>query len=76
MLQIVQELVINMVPQLTNQKRSTLLSPSPQDMINTQPPNQPHHGSLLTYQYIPQFPLNQIPQPTLHPNIPPIYIQH
>ena len=39
MIQTVQELVINMVPQLTNQKRSTLLSPSPQDMLNTQPPN-------------------------------------
>ena len=31
------EIVINMIPQITNQQRSTLLSPSPPDMLNTQP---------------------------------------
>ena len=44
-------------------------------MLNTQPPNYPHHGSLLTHPYPPQLPLNQIPQPTLHPTTTPIYVQ-
>ena len=37
MLQTMKDLIINMVTQITNQQRSTLLSPSPQDMFNTQP---------------------------------------
>ena len=43
MLQTMKELVINMIPQITNQQRSTLLSPSPTDTLNTQPSNYPHH---------------------------------
>ena len=37
MLQTMKELVINMIPQITNQQRSTVLYPSPTDMLNTQP---------------------------------------
>ena len=75
MLQIIKDLIINMVPQITNQQRSVLLSPFPHDMLNNQPPNYPHHGSLLTHPYPPQLPLTQMTQPTLHPTTPPIYIQ-
>ena len=79
MLQTMKELVINMIPQITNQQRSTVLSPSPTDTLNTQPPNFPHHGSLLTHPYPPQLkmspPSNQMPPPTLHPTTPPVYIQ-
>ena len=68
-----------MIPQTTNQQRSTVLSPSPTDTLNTQPSNYPHHGSLLTHPYPPQLnmpsPSNQMPPPTLHPNYPPVYIQ-
>ena len=38
-LQTMKDLVINMVPQITNQQRSVLLSFAPHDMLNTQPPN-------------------------------------
>ena len=73
------EIVINMIPQITNQQRSTLLSPSPPDMLNIQPSNYPHHGSLLTNPYPPQLTLptlsNQMPPPTIHTNFPPVYIQ-
>ena len=79
MLQTMKEIVINMIPQITNQQRSTLLSPSPPEMLSTQPSNYPHHEALLTNPYRPQLtiptPLNQIPLPTLHTNTPPIYIQ-
>ena len=75
MLQTMKELVIKMVPQITNQQWSFLLSPSPHDTLNTQPPNYPHHGSLRTHPYPPQLPLNKMPQPTLHPTTPPIYMQ-
>ena len=79
MLQTMKELVINMIPQITNQQRSTLLSPSPTDTLNIQPSNYLHHGSLLTHPYPPQlnmpYPSNQIPPPTLHTNSPPVYIQ-
>ena len=73
------ELVINMIPQITNQQRSTVLSPSPNDILNTQPPNFPHPGSLLSHPYPPQLnmppPSNQMPPPTSHPTTPPVYIQ-
>ena len=75
MLQTMKVLVINMIPQITNQQRSVLLFSSPHDMLNTQPPNYPHHGSLLTHLYPPKLPLNQMTQPTLHPTNPPIYTQ-
>ena len=68
-------LVINMVSQITNQQRSILLSPSPYDMLHTQPPQYTPSGSLLKDQSLPQLPLNQMSQPTLHPTTPPIYIQ-
>ena len=79
MLQTMKELVINMIPQIINQQRSTVLSPSPTDMLNTQPPYFPHQGSLLSNPYPPQLnmppPSNQIPPPTSHPTTPPVYIQ-
>jgi len=75
MLQTMKDLVINMVPQITNQQRSVLLSPSPRHILNTQPSQYPPHGSLLTHPSPPQLPLNQMPQPTLHPTTPPTYIQ-
>ena len=79
MLQTMKELVINMIPQITNQQRSNVLSPSPNDMLNTQPPNFPHHGSLLSHPYPPQLNMppssNQIPPSTSHPTTPPVYIQ-
>ena len=37
MLQTMKDLIINMVKQIINQQRSTLLFPSPQDMFSTQP---------------------------------------
>ena len=79
MLQTMKELVFNMIPQITNQQRSTLLSPSPTDTLNTQPSNHPHHGSLLTHPYPPQITMpttsNQIPPPISHTNSSPVYIQ-
>ena len=53
MLHTMKDLVIKMIPQITNQQRSVLLSPSPHDMFNTKPPNYPHDGSLLTHPYPP-----------------------
>ena len=38
MLQTMKDLVINMVPQITNQQRSVLLSSFYHDMLNTQSP--------------------------------------
>ena len=37
-LQTIKDLVMNMVPQLSNQQQSKLLSPPPNDMLYTQPP--------------------------------------
>ena len=51
MLQTMKEIVINMIPQITNQQRSTLLSPSPPEILSTQPSNYPHHEALLTNPY-------------------------
>ena len=41
------ESVINMVPQLTNQQRPNLLSPSPHGMLHTQPLTNPYQEALL-----------------------------
>ena len=38
MLQTMKDLVINMIPQITNQQRFVLLSPSPHVILNTPPP--------------------------------------
>ena len=75
MLQTTKDLIISIVPQITKQQWSVSLSPSPYDIFNTQPPQYLSHGSLLTYPSHPQLPLNQMPQPTLHPTTPPIYTQ-
>ena len=79
MLQTMKKIVINIFPQITNQQGSTLLPPSPPEMLNTRPSNYLHHEALLTHHYPPQLtiptPLNQIPSSALHNNTPPIYIQ-
>ena len=45
------DLVIQMVPQLSNQQRSNLLSPSPHEMLHTQPPTYSYQGAFLNHSY-------------------------
>ena len=72
------ELVINMIPQITDLQRPNILYPSPQDTINTQPLNYPYQGVLLTNPYLPrmtpQSPPNHILPLSLHLNTPTGYI--
>ena len=44
-------LVIQMVPQLSNQQRSNLFSPSPHEMFHTQPPTYSYQGAFLNHSY-------------------------
>ena len=82
MLQTMKELVIQMIPQLSNQQRSNLLSPSPHDMLHTQPPTYHYQGAVLNHYYPPQttphYPLTNIPPPLIHLPPPPyhLFISH
>ena len=72
------ELVINMIPQITDLQRPNILYPSPQDTINTQPLNYLYQGVLLTNPYLPRMtpqflPIHMLP-PSPYPNIPLVYI--
>ena len=77
MLQTMKDLAINMVPQLSNQQRSNLLSPPPNDMFHTQPPTYPYHGVFFQHPYSPQTtphsPLTHI-YPPPHPRTLPVHI--
>ena len=78
MLQTMKELVINMVPQLSNQQQSYLRFPSPNDMLHTQLPTYLYHIGLLQQpdppNTTPQSPLANMSPPSSHPDAPPIHI--
>ena len=77
MLQKMKDLAINMVPQLSNQQRSNLLSPPPNDIFHTQPPTYPYHGAFIQHPYppqtIPHSPLAHMYLPS-YPHTPPVHI--
>ena len=74
-LQTMKELVINMVPQLSIQQRSHLLSPPPNDILHTQPPIYPYHGVVLQHPYplhtTPRSPLTNMSPPSSYPHTNP-----
>ena len=74
--------VTSEIPQLSNQQRSNLLSPSPHDMLHTQPPTYHYQGAVLNHYYPPQttphYHLTNILPPSIHLPPPPyhLFISH